>query len=205
MRDLGVETASLETAPTSHACLGDTRPGLIEVKPAGAVAEFSICLPWHHKLAVVTHTCGFTTGEVKSGGPDVCSHPQRWSEFETHCIAEDDFELLILQHPPPSARMVGLASSVLILGQRQQPRPAQKGLQVLRGIMVATGGEQRTWGQLSAHTTLRLQLSGSVASLSLWGAGDSATGSMWQEVGTVTHRVAQHPPCGSWDVYGQRP
>lgn len=71
--------------------------------------------------------------------------------------------------------------------------------------MVAPGGEQRTWGQLSAHTTLRLQLSGSVASLSLWGAGDSATGSMWQEVGTVTHRVAQHPPCGSWDVYGQRP
>lgn len=99
----------------------------------------------------------------------------------------------------------GLASSVLILGQRQQPRPSLKRLQALWGIMVAPGGEQGTYGPLSAHTTLRLQLSGSVASLSLWGTGDSATGSMWQEVGTVTHRVAQHPPFGSWDVYGQRP
>lgn len=103
----------------------------------------------------------------------------------------------------------GLASSVLVLGQRQQPRPALKGLQVLGGGWGGgyggPGREQGTWGQLSAPATLRLQLSGSAASLSLWGAGDSATGSMWQEVGTVTHRVAQHPPFGSWDVYGQRP
>lgn len=35
--------------------------------------------------------------------------------------------------------------------------------------------------------TMGLQFSALVASLSLWGASDSAMGSMWQEVGTVTH------------------
>lgn len=38
------------------------------------------------------------------------------------------------------------------------------------------------------------QPSSLVVRLSLWGAGDSATGSMWQEVGTMTHKVAGHPP-----------
>lgn len=46
----------------------------------------------------------------------------------------------------------------------------------------------------STPATIGLQLSGLVASLSLWGAGDSAKGSMWQEVGTVSHGVALYPP-----------
>lgn len=72
--------------------------------------------------------------------------------------------------------------------------------------MVALGrGARHTTGPASPHATPSLQSSSSMASLSLWGAGDSATGSMWQEVGTVSHRVGQHPPFGSWDIYGQRP
>lgn len=42
--------------------------------------------------------------------------------------------------------------------------------------------------------TIGLQLSSLAASLSLWGAGESAMGSMWQEVGTMTHGVGLHPP-----------
>ena len=38
-----------------------------------------------------------------------------------------------------------------------------------------------------------------VASLSLWGAGDSAMASMWQEVGTVTHGWLCPLPPGGWD------
>lgn len=64
----------------------------------------------------------------------------------------------------------------------------------------ATGGP---WvpGEGSRHpcsATNRLQLSGLVASLSLWGASDSATGSMWQEVGAVTHAWLRTPPPGGW-------
>jgi hypothetical protein len=61
---------------------------------------------------------------------------------------------------------------------------------------VALGEAQ--WPTLPAFppATIGLQLSGLVASLSLWGASDSTMGSMWQEVGTVSHRVARHPP--SW-------
>lgn len=55
--------------------------------------------------------------------------------------------------------------------------------------------------QHPTHTpaTIKLQLSGLVASLSLWGAGDSATASMWQEVGTVTHGWLCPVPPGGWD------
>lgn len=81
---------------------------------------------------------------------------------------------------------------------QQRASPAGVGLLPPGGLSVLTT-HLTPWPR-SASTptpaTVGLQLSGLVASLSLWGAGDSAEGSMWQEVGTVTHGVAVHPP--SW-------
>lgn len=75
-----------------------------------------------------------------------------------------------------------------------------------RNMVVLSWGARHI-GPVSPHTTLP---PGSRVP-ALWlvfpfgGAGDSATGSMWQEVGTVSHGVAQYPPFGSRDIYGQRP